>query len=87
MLLHKLAIVSVSTKFPAYFKRPIAREIFWRLKRFLSLKFEYFDPQKEKFHTHLAIIYLDDVLKLMKERIPMHERLQAARFVHDFCLT
>eukprot|EP00112_Aurelia_sp_Birch-Aquarium-sp1_P011708 Seg2464.2 transcript_id=Seg2464.2/GoldUCD/mRNA.D3Y31 product="Transforming growth factor-beta receptor-associated protein 1" protein_id=Seg2464.2/GoldUCD/D3Y31 len=35
--------------------------------------------QKEKFHTHLAIIYLDDVLRLMKERIPMHERLQAAR--------
>ncbi|XP_065072216.1 transforming growth factor-beta receptor-associated protein 1-like [Rhopilema esculentum] len=35
--------------------------------------------QKEKFHTHLALIYLDDVLKLMKERIPMPESLLAAR--------
>jgi len=35
--------------------------------------------KRERFHTHLAVIYLDEVLKLMKERIPMPESLQAAR--------
>ena len=37
--------------------------------------------QKEKYHTHLAVLYLDSVLQLIKTNNVKKEEMDKARFV------
>ena len=54
-------------------KYPVALQIY--------LEYLVFEKQlkKEKFHTHLAVIYIDQVLKLTKDTIQISEEIEAVR--------
>lgn len=39
----------------------------------------FFWPQKEKFHTHLAVLYLEKVLSSLSASPPNEEQLSSAR--------
>lgn len=65
------------------FKKTLLK-CFWR-KLFEQFIFCLF--QKEKYHTHLAVLYLDRVLQLLKDSNTTKQQLDQARSVLDNILS
>lgn len=61
------------------FRRMLSLFLFFKSRHCVKVNGELFSLQKEKFHTHLAVLYLERVMSLLSQSPTDEEKLNRAR--------